>query len=101
MRPTLSPGQTVIVRATASYRLGDIVLIETGRNGYVLHRLLALSGPLLLHAGDAPGALASLTHRRHLIGRADLPTHRPSIRRRLRGIGQALTTIEYRELFRA
>jgi hypothetical protein len=102
MRPTLEPGQNVVVRATHRFRAGDVALIEIGADGYVLHRLLVVSrfGPVI-HAGDAPFALASLTHARRLVGRAEIPKQRVSLWHRLRATGQALATFRYRDLFRA
>jgi hypothetical protein len=95
MLPTLAPGQEVFVRKACDVRAGDVVLIQTGGDNLVLHRVLFAHPrlPLCIHAGDRPGALASLVKKTQVLGRADLPRVVPPVSRRVRGAGQAFLSV--------
>lgn len=95
MVPTVRPQQNVCVRATEQLRAGDVVLFETTDGAaLVLHRVVFASAllPWFVHVGDA-GKRAGIAHRDRVIGRADLPRRRPSVRALvlgLRRVGEAL-----------
>lgn len=56
MEPTLSRGDVCVVRAGREIERGDIVLIDRGRGGYVLHRVVRVLGDGFVTRGDASDA---------------------------------------------
>jgi hypothetical protein len=78
MEPTLPLGTRVRVTPCPRPRAGDVVVLAAGDH-VVVHRLLAVVGPVVVHAGDAgrPG----LARRRDVIGR--VAARRVSVLRRV------------------
>lgn len=93
MEPVLRRGEQVRVRRVDPRRLrpGDVFLFETTTGALELHRLvLALPGGWLAHRGDNQIiARVGYTHRRLVIGRADLPRRRPRPRDVVRAVAGA------------
>ncbi len=77
MRPTVSAGQRVTVRACPYLWPGDVVLFET-EDGCMLHRALFEVPGLgwIAQVGDAGGPVG-IIHRSRVIGRGELPRRLP------------------------
>jgi hypothetical protein len=76
MEPTIALGAKVEVAALAegdAVALGDVVLVATGGDGLVLHRVMAAfdedGEPLVVHQGDARPSTFAIASRRDVLAR--------------------------------
>ena len=74
MEPAIRVGERVPVHAMERVWPGDVVVFETGSDGYVLHRVVMAVPGLgwFVHAGDN-GAGAGIARADAIVGRADVP----------------------------